>query len=94
MSISLMSDNKQCLVCGRTDNLHRHHIFYGRANRKLSEKYGCWCWLCAEHHNMSTQGIHFNKILDVQVKQLCQREWEEIYGTREDFRAVFGKSYL
>lgn len=94
MSKSIISNKHECLVCKTTFNLHKHHIFYGSANRKLSEKYGCWCYLCARHHNMSDAGVHFDKPLDIKLKQYCQKKWEEKYGDRQEFIKVFGKSHL
>lgn len=94
MSKSIISNEKKCLFCGTTLNLHKHHIFNGVANRKISEKYGCWCYLCAFHHNMSDCGVHLDKQADLQLKQLCQRVWEAKYGDREQFIKTFGKSYL
>lgn len=94
MSESIISNKRECYVCGTTNDLNRHHVFYGTANRKLSEKYGCWIWLCSKHHNMSDEGIHFNKALDICVKCLCQEKWEAINGSRADFIHTFGKSYL
>jgi hypothetical protein len=43
---------------------------------------------------MSNQGVHFNKQLDLRLKQECQRRWEVKYGTREDFIREFGRNYL
>lgn len=43
---------------------------------------------------MSDKGIHFNKEVDLQLKRLTQRKWEEKNGSRDDFIRVFGKSYL
>lgn len=94
MSKSIISNDRVCLVCGSIFNLHKHHIFYGRGNRKLSEKYGCWCYLCGTHHNLSDRGVHFNKDLDLRLKQECQRVWELKHGGREKFIKTFGKSYL
>ena len=94
MSKSLISNNRECLFCGTSLNLHKHHIYGGVANRKLSEKYGCWVYLCGFHHNMSNAGVHFDKHSDTQLKQLCQRMWERKYGDREKFIETFGKSYL
>ena len=93
MSKSLMSNQQACYVCGGI-GVQRHHIFYGTANRKLSEKYGCWVWLCPEHHNMSDEGVHFNKALDIKLKQECQEKWEAEYGSRDKFIRVFGKNFL
>lgn len=91
---SLISNDKQCLICGATEAVHKHHIFYGTANRTLSEEQGCWCYLCAYHHNMSNKGVHFNKHLDILLKQECQKRWEEQNGNREQFIETFGKNYL
>lgn len=94
MSRSIISNERQCLLCGDTRELHKHHIYGGFGNRKLSEKYGCWVYLCANHHNMSKYGVHFDTELDMELKRLCQKKWEEKYGDREDFIRVFGRNYL
>ena len=94
MSKSIISNEKVCLLCGYTQSIHKHHVFGGTANRKLSEKYGCWVYLCARHHNMSKYGVHFDKHLDNQLKQLCQRRWDALYGDRDKFQQIFGKNYL
>lgn len=94
MSKSLISDERACLICGMTYGLHRHHVFYGSANRALSEKWGCWVYLCARHHNLSNKGVHYNKNLDLKLKQQCQKAWEYQHGTRDEFKAIFGRSYL
>ena len=91
---SIISNERVCLVCGTPINIHKHHIYEGTGRRKLSEQYGCWCYLCARHHNMSNQGVHFNKTLDLKLKEQCQKAWEFKYGAREEFIKVFGKSYL
>lgn len=89
-----MSNAPECLVCGFTYNLHKHHIFEGNGRRQLSEKWGCWCYLCAKHHNMSKGGVHFNNLLEKRLKQMCQRKWEEQNGSREEFIKIFGRNYL
>lgn len=93
MSESIISNERVCLVCGTTLNLHRHHIFYGMAKRKISEKYGCWCYLCAIHHNLSNAGVHFNKELDIELKQMAQKRFNEVYPDL-DFLKTFGRNYL
>ena len=90
---SIVSNEQECLVCGSTYRLHRHHIFFGTANRKLSEQYGCWCYLCARHHNMSNAGVHFNKELDKKLKAQTQKRFNEVYPEL-DFRKIFGKNYI
>lgn len=93
MSKSIISNEHVCYFCGISYNLHKHHIFYGTANRRLSEKYGCWVYLCAYHHNMSDYGVHFNKDIDLGLKRMCQTEFEKKYS-HEKFMQVFGRNYL
>ena len=89
---SIIQTNKECYWCHRTGDLHKHHIF-GAANRKWSDKYGLWIWLCPEHHNMSDKGIHFNKPMREQMQQIAQREFEDTYG-HDEFVRIFKKNYL
>lgn len=100
-SKSIIQKNKCCYVCGTTDSLHRHHVFYGSANRKKSEEDGCWIYLCPAHHNMSNAGIHFNKKLDEKVKKQAEKIWIETYFPDESeeeqieaFIRRYGRNYL
>lgn len=89
------NDIRRCYVCGTTYNLHLHHIFEGMANRKQSEKWGCTVYLCGTHHNLSNEGVHFNKELDTLLKQECERWCLKTYEwTIEDFIKEFGRNYL
>ena len=81
-----------CMVCG-SPYVQIHHVIYGTANRKQSDKYGLVVPLCQEHHTGQT-GVHFNKKFDLFLKKEAQRKYEQKYGNREDFRRIFGKSYL
>lgn len=91
---SLLSNNKVCYICGTTFNLHKHHV-YGGANRKRSDREGCWCYLCAPHHNMSERGVHFDREANLKLKQECQRKWMERYDkTIDDFIEAYGKNYI
>lgn len=92
---SIISNDYECVVCRRTLGLHKHHVFFGSANRALSELYGCWVYLCPRHHNASGYGVHNNRTLDLKLKQQCQIACMERYGwSVEDFIEVFGKNYL
>lgn len=68
-------------------------VFYGTSNRRQSEKYGCWVWLCGKHHNLSDFGIHSDKELDLKVKKLAQSKFEENHS-RQQFMEIFGKSWI
>ena len=95
MSKSIISNEKQCLFCGTTKNLHRHHIYHGTANRKKAEKIGCWCYLCSLHHNMHPHSVHMDSEVDQQLKRDCQLILEKDHGwSRVKFIETFGKSYL
>ena len=89
---SIISPIKCCYVCQTTQNLHLHQIFAG-GNRRLSEKYGLTVYLCGYHHNLSENGVHFNKELDTELKQVAQRQFERKYN-REYFIKLFMKNYL
>lgn len=82
-----------CMICGRFNDLHRHHIFYG-TNRKNSEKYGMIAILCSYHHNMSDQGIHFNKQLDATYKRNAEKWFLSKGGTVEEFISIFGRNWI
>lgn len=88
--------NKECYICGATEQLHRHHIFSGTSNRKNSEKYKecCVVWLCYAHHNGSNAGVHFNRQADLKLKRDAQKYFETFLGSRDTFRQIFGKSFL
>ena len=91
---SVIQKQKVCLICNSPRNIHEHHIFEGTANRKMSEKFGLKVFLCGPHHNLSKEGVHFNKELDLTIKQLGQKYFERHYGSRDYFIQMFGKSYL
>ncbi len=90
---SVFQTRKVCFFCNAIKGLHSHHIFEGTANRRKSEQYGFKVWLCAPHHNMSKEGVHFDKSKEIELKQLAQRHFEEQH-TREEFIREFGKSWL
>ena len=93
MSKSIMSNKRECFVCGETRALHKHHIYGGLGRREMSEYFGCWVYLCPRHHNMSDAGVHFNKRLDLKLKEMCQWRFEETH-TIDEWHRYFGKSYL
>lgn len=90
----VQEDLNTCYVCGKSPT-QIHHVFFGwTGNRLNSEKYGYVVGLCFEHHTGSSKGVHFNKVLEHQLKRLCQEDFEKNIGTRDEFRKIFGKSYL
>lgn len=91
---SIIQNNKECWVCKASFNLHLHHIFFGTANRKISDKNGFTVYLCQYHHE-GTYGVHGKNghKLDQELKQACQKKYEEKHS-REDFIKLIGRNYL
>lgn len=90
---SIMQSKKECYLCRRTDNLHEHHIFEGTGRRRLSEKYGLKVYLCAQHHNMSDESVHFNADLRNELYQDGQRAFERVYPGL-NFLEIFSINFL
>ena len=91
MGDSLISKSKKCYVCGIPTTI-RHHICMG-ANRNNSEKIGAWVYLCYRHHNGSSEGVHYNHKLDIELKQLAQQEFEKTHS-RDEWMKIIHKNYL
>lgn len=72
--------------------LHEHHIYPGN-NRAVSEANGFKVYLCAAHHTMGAEAVHNKPEYLRMLQEECQRIYEEDH-TREEFRALIGKSYL
>lgn len=92
---SIMHSVKRCIICGKQTDLEKHHVFFGNPRRGVSEKFGCWCYLCREHHQ-GTNGVHGKNghELDQALKEYAQRMWECEFGDREAFIRTFGKNYI
>lgn len=102
---SILQDTKECYLCRLeaskrgysgelTDQgIDEHHIFGGTANRKKSEMLGLKVGLCHIRHHLGSEGPHMNRIVDLTLKGIAQREFERNH-TREEFINEFGKSWL
>lgn len=90
---SIIQKNKECYFCHTTLNLHCHHVFEGTANRKISEENGFKVWLCAKHHNMSDNSVHFNPDLAKIVKKACRDEYLKTH-TIDEFIKLIGWNKL
>lgn len=85
-------DMDHCYFTG-TAPVERHHIF-GGVNRKNSEKYGFIVPLRPDLHPNGVYAGQSAKLIDLKLKTMAQEHFEREYGTRDDFRRIFGKSYL
>ena len=78
----------------RFEGSHKHHVF-GASNRKKAEELGLYVFLTPAMHNMSNQGVHFNKAFDYELKQIGQKAAMEKYNwSVDEFREQFGRNYL
>lgn len=85
-------DMNHCYFTGVAP-VERHHIF-GGANRKNSEKYGFVIPLRPDLHPNGVCAGQGAKLIDNKLKTMAQEYFEREYGTRDDFRRIFGKSYI
>lgn len=92
MSESIMQTQKECYLCGRKTCLERHHTLSGVANRKLSEKYGLWVYLCHDCHT-GPDGAQYNPEKNRELKKQAQIAFEELYG-HQKWMSVFMKNYI
>lgn len=93
MAKSIIQTDKTCFICDATTNLEEHHIYFGTANRKISEKHGFTVWLCNEHHTGSNISAHRNREVDLALKRVCQTVYE-LDHSREEFMRLIGRNYL
>lgn len=74
--------------------LHKHHFMHGSWGRKKAEHYGLWAYVCeARHHEHGPEAPHANAKIDMALKQIAQRAFEEKYS-HEEWMKEFGKNYL
>jgi len=99
-SKSILQDEPECYVTRKrlgtkaVGGLQVHHIYFGR-NRQISDRNGFWVWLLPYWHTGSMYGVHgkYGADLDLELKQDCQRKFEETH-TREEFMKLIGRNYL
>lgn len=99
---SILHDKKDgtCLLCmwlhddsSYKEVLEEHHVFFGRALRKLSEKYGMKVYLCIFHHRTWKEAVHKNSRNNKMVQAYAQRMFEQKWPEK-DFCSIFGKNYI
>ena len=91
---SIIQKEKECFLCGSTQNLECHHLMHGTANRKLADKFGLTVMLCSRCHRDNKFGVHgLNKEADLRLKRVAQITFEAKYS-HEKWMEVFGKNYL
>lgn len=99
MSESIVQKGYYCYLCSVIEEKHnvrdleQHHIFHGTANRKIADKWGCWCYLCPSHHRTGIDAVHRDNQIDIGLKKIAQLRFEQNHGHTK-FMELFGKNYL
>ena len=88
----MQQGDPRCYICGKTVSLERHHVMAGTANRKLSEQYGLWVWLCGDCHT-GTDGAQYNRERNQILKRMAQRAFEA-RKSHDEWMQIFKKNYL
>lgn len=86
-------EREECEICGQDNYLHRHHVFFGTANKKQSERWGMVAMICPKCHNCSNESVHLCKETDLMLKERYQRKFEQTH-TREEFIKIFGRNWI
>ena len=89
----LVDDLEHCIVTGSPE-VAMHHVFNGNRYRELSDRYGFIVPLRPDWHNMTPYSVHMNQEFDESLKRRAQEYYEAHIGSRQQFIAEFGKSYL
>lgn len=97
---SIMQDKDgTCYLCKKLEGdysvkpVQEHHVVYGWANRRLSEKFGLKIYLCAEkHHEEGKYSVHKNPDIRQQLCAEAQIAFEQNYPDLS-FREIFGKNW-
>lgn len=100
MKSIMQTKDGTCYLCKKLHDdysvkpvIHEHHAIYGRAQRKLSEKFGLKTYLCVEHHLTGPEAVHTNPEISEMVKRDAQLVFTRHY-TNFNWMEIFGKNYL
>lgn len=91
--IEIQSKKGECFICGRVCKCEKHHVFFGTANRKISDEYGLVVDLCPSHHRTGFSAVHRNKDMNRALQEYAQACFEMAYS-REEFIKLFGRNYI
>ena len=105
MSKSIIQTQKECYICRYlaaqqgyygelpSAGLHKHHIMFGIANRKKSEHFGLWVYLCVPHHEYGPDAVHSNRDVRIFLCQIGQQVFEQKYS-HEKYMQEFGRDWM
>lgn len=86
-----------CMLLNNDDHwqqyLEEHHVIFGTANRRLSERYGLKVYLCPDHHRTGAMAVHRNaEVAEILIKA-AQIAFMKKYSF-DQFISIFGRNYL
>lgn len=85
--------DRNCYICGNP-NTEIHHICYRSHVPYMKDAEINLVALCPLHHRDSKQGVHFNKNLDLRLKQELQLQlvllFNKEFYTEEEIRVMLG----
>lgn len=95
MPLPKIQEYHKCEICKRTAECALHHVYFGKKNRKQSERYGMLAYLCpACHEDLHTHRTVINgKDFDQLLKAHYQRKFERVWD-RQEFIKAYGMNYL
>ena len=105
MSKSIVQTQKECYICRYladqqgyygelpSAGLHKHRIMFGIANRKKSEHFGLWVYLCVPHHEYGVDAVHSNRDARIFLCQIGQQAFEQKYS-HEKYMQEFGRDWM
>lgn len=92
----IIQEQGRCFLCDRAgldiryNELERHHIFPGSANRIKSEALGLTVNLCKWHHIV----VHANARESRKLQAHAQEVWETLPGNdRDKWMEIFHRNY-
>lgn len=105
MSKSIVQTQKEFYICRYlvaqqgyygelpSAGLHKHHIMFGIANRKKSEHFGLWVYLCVPHHEYGPDAVHSNRDVRIFLCRIGQQVFEQKYS-HEKYMQEFGRDWM
>ena len=98
MKSIMQKKDGRCYLCmllygdDGTKVTQEHHVIFGTANRKLSERYGLKVYLCIQHHTGSQKAVHQNAEMALLLKIRAQRAFRERFPEL-NWMEIFKKNY-
>ena len=87
---SIIQEDRECYICGRTEPLHTHHCLAG-AYRQKAEEYGLKVYLCPEHHMMMHENESMMKWMRAKAQKIAMEHYR---WTEEEFIEKIGRNFL